>query len=110
MECYKCTLEQMASLNYTQNYMSSHTGMWSSHKITKLHIYTKLENFLRSIVPGLTSLNLYTKHMIRIKIHQIFLKHVADRHHMGSGLTRVLISFNGCSVPWFQPQQKECLP
>lgn len=44
---------------------------------------------------GLRSLNLYTKHMIRIKIYQMFLKHVVDRHHMGSGLTRVLISSMG---------------
>jgi len=37
--------------------MSSHSGMWFSHKRTKLDIYTKLGNFLRSIVSGLTSLN-----------------------------------------------------
>lgn len=59
---------------------------------------------------ALTSLNLYTKHMIRIKIYQMFLKHIVDRHHMGSGLTHVLISFNGRFVPWFQVQQEESLP
>lgn len=40
----------------------------------------------------------------------MFLKHVADRRHMGSGLTPVLISFNGRFVPWFQLQQEESLP
>jgi len=38
----------------------------------------------------------------------MFLKHVVGRHHMGSGLTHVLIKFNGCFVPWFQLQQ-DCL-
>lgn len=47
-------------------------------KKTKLDIYTKLGNFLLSTVSGLISLNLYTKHMIRIKIYQMFLKHVVD--------------------------------
>ena len=84
--------------------------MWFSHKRTKLDIYTKLGNFFWSTVSGLTSLNLYTKHMIRIKIYQMFLKHVVDRHHMGSRLTHVLISFNGRFVLWFQLQQEESLP
>lgn len=57
----------------------------------------------------LTNLNHYTKHMIQIKIYQMFLKHVVGRHHMGSGLARVPISFNGRFVPWFQLQQGESL-
>lgn len=90
--------------------MSSHAGMWFSHKRTKLDVYTKLGNFLQYTVLGFTHLNLYTKHMIRIKIYQMFLKHVVDRHHMGSGLTHVLISFNGRFVLWFQLQQERTLP
>lgn len=43
----------MVSLSCTQNHMSSHTGMWLSHKRTKMDIYTKLGNYLRSTVSGL---------------------------------------------------------
>lgn len=39
----------------------------------------------------------------------MFPEHVVDRHHMGSGLAHVPISFHGRSVPWFQLQQGESL-
>lgn len=59
---------------------------------------------------GLRSLNLYTKHMIRIKIYQMFLKHVVDRHHMGSGLTRVLISSMGVLSLGFNCSRRRACP
>lgn len=110
VEHFKCTLYQMASLSSTQNHMSSHTGMWFSHKRTKMDIYTKLGNYLRSTVSGLNkSQSLYQAHDSNKNISDVVPKHAADRHHMGSGLAHLSISFHGRFVPWFQLQQGESL-